>query len=937
MDKFVGGVVGHFGGGGGASTAGDAVAGTNYDEALVLSDGSVRRAALGSDGLPAMLPRSAASEHLRAVRQSQMAGMLRDGGRNAAFQRAIDAVVAAAAGAAGGKAGPHVLDVGAGTGLLSLMALRAGAGLVTAVEQWPVMAALARDVAAANGASGDRMQVHATHSSKLRGAMRGAAGVVVSEIVDSCLLGEAIIPTLRHAFQHLAQPALPPQRVVPYLARLHARLLHCPHLTAWHAVDAAAAAAAGIPLTRSEDGAPIACEATSPALPVHWSGLQRLFGEACAPASPTFPLAAMDFTPAGVAAFDAAQAAAEAAAELPEAVRAVPSASLVPCPGGEVRWVPAASGARPATAVVYWWQMHLCHPDVAAAAAGRRDVPRPAACWSAGVDAAGSDAAVAECVAAGVPVYCTCPVCIEDAAVEGWQDHWVQCIMPLPTPVEPAPAAADGGGGFTVVALHTEQQVRVLVAPGGAAVWPSKRMWKRAQKRGVVPAWAAAPHLPRLFTELEPCSCGVHAVTSYERRWQLGAGAGVDGGFLSDSAQRCAGFVVAAGSAHERHARSSGGGDDDDGDDAFPAAAGGAGSADDAGASLQGRRAIVTLGQHSLLGLATAAAINAAGLGERLQVVALDDGEAEVVQTTAVAEAAGLEDVLTVVQLEAAHAGAAGLVEQVAALVSLPSLAGVLVEPTFARMQHLPVPCALAAWLRGASLAAAAAVAGARAPLPVVPGVARVRAQPISVPSLARSHGPVGGVCGFDHGAFDAAEADWHTHTFTYPLWQYEWRAAGATVTLAALSPHDAALVAAVQQLAGSGGGSDGGAGVSESKDAGGGGGHGAGITLPATATLLPDVTADAVMVWVDWYWEGDGDGDGKDGASSTHSQPWLSTHPAAAPWSRQHVRFLPPALAGTVASGGRGALSVALHLSPAAAPGAGEGGLEWDVVVGEA
>ena len=67
--------------------------------------------------------------------------MIRDRVRTEAFRRAIDSVV---------RPGDIVLDVGAGSGILSVFAARAGAARVYAVEQTSV-AVLAQELAAANG------------------------------------------------------------------------------------------------------------------------------------------------------------------------------------------------------------------------------------------------------------------------------------------------------------------------------------------------------------------------------------------------------------------------------------------------------------------------------------------------------------------------------------------------------------------------------------------------------------------------------------------------------------------------------------------------------------------------------------------------------------------------------------------------------------------
>ena len=67
--------------------------------------------------------------------------MIRDRVRTEAFRRAIDSVV---------RPGDIVLDVGAGSGILSVFAARAGAARVYAVERTTV-AVLAQELAAANG------------------------------------------------------------------------------------------------------------------------------------------------------------------------------------------------------------------------------------------------------------------------------------------------------------------------------------------------------------------------------------------------------------------------------------------------------------------------------------------------------------------------------------------------------------------------------------------------------------------------------------------------------------------------------------------------------------------------------------------------------------------------------------------------------------------
>ena len=71
--------------------------------------------------------------------------MLNDRRRNDAFERAIRAAIE--------KAGKDalVLDIGTGSGLLSMMAARAGARKIVTCERVPVIAETAERIVAANG------------------------------------------------------------------------------------------------------------------------------------------------------------------------------------------------------------------------------------------------------------------------------------------------------------------------------------------------------------------------------------------------------------------------------------------------------------------------------------------------------------------------------------------------------------------------------------------------------------------------------------------------------------------------------------------------------------------------------------------------------------------------------------------------------------------
>ncbi len=140
--------------------------------------------------------------------------MLNDERRNRSL---VDAINRA------GLQGSTVLDIGSGSGLLAMLAARAGARHVVTCEAVEPVARVAREIIAANGLSDRITVVNAMSTSPLVAAALGRPAThLVTEIVDCGLLGEGLLPTLRHARAHLLAPDA---HIIPFAARIRGCLL----------------------------------------------------------------------------------------------------------------------------------------------------------------------------------------------------------------------------------------------------------------------------------------------------------------------------------------------------------------------------------------------------------------------------------------------------------------------------------------------------------------------------------------------------------------------------------------------------------------------------------------------------------------------------------------------------------------------------------------
>lgn len=139
--------------------------------------------------------------------------LVHDTARNLAYEEALRRAIVP---------GCKVLEIGTGTGLLAMMAARAGAGEVITCESNPVVAAAAKDIVALNGYA-DRIRIIPKPSTwlDLEKDLHGRADVLISEIVGCDRIGEGALPALEHAAQHFLKPGA---RMIPARARVRVAL-----------------------------------------------------------------------------------------------------------------------------------------------------------------------------------------------------------------------------------------------------------------------------------------------------------------------------------------------------------------------------------------------------------------------------------------------------------------------------------------------------------------------------------------------------------------------------------------------------------------------------------------------------------------------------------------------------------------------------------------
>lgn len=155
--------------------------------------------------------------------------MLNDEERNSAFERALAKAITPST---------TVLDIGSGSGLLAMMAARAGAKQTVSCEMIAPIAELAQDTVTRNGYGNKIVILDKKSTDMWIGVdMIEKADLLVTETVDCGLLGEGIIPTILHARENLLKEGA---QIIPRSATVFATIVESNQLRSLNYADRAA-------------------------------------------------------------------------------------------------------------------------------------------------------------------------------------------------------------------------------------------------------------------------------------------------------------------------------------------------------------------------------------------------------------------------------------------------------------------------------------------------------------------------------------------------------------------------------------------------------------------------------------------------------------------------------------------------------------------------
>lgn len=169
-------------------------------------------------------------DYHQEIARSAYADMLHDTERNSKYYAALRSVIADRQSR---NEATHVLDIGTGTGLLSMMAVCCGAESVTACEAFQPMVKTAKQVMSDNGFDGKINLIGKRSDEVIVGPykdMPKKANILVTEVFDTELIGEGALPTFIHAHKKLLEPGC---TVIPSKANVYIQLVESKFIRGW--------------------------------------------------------------------------------------------------------------------------------------------------------------------------------------------------------------------------------------------------------------------------------------------------------------------------------------------------------------------------------------------------------------------------------------------------------------------------------------------------------------------------------------------------------------------------------------------------------------------------------------------------------------------------------------------------------------------------------
>lgn len=158
------------------------------------------------------------------IARSTYAGMLHDDERHKKYFEALKCTISEMI----NQPFIQALDIGCGTGILSMMAAKAGANSVSACEMFKPMGDTAIKVIEQNKLSHIVKVVNKCSTDLEIGRdMSSKANILVTEIFDSELIGEGVLPTLRDAHNRLLTHNC---KVIPASADVKVQMIECDKL-----------------------------------------------------------------------------------------------------------------------------------------------------------------------------------------------------------------------------------------------------------------------------------------------------------------------------------------------------------------------------------------------------------------------------------------------------------------------------------------------------------------------------------------------------------------------------------------------------------------------------------------------------------------------------------------------------------------------------------